>query len=287
MKGKIRYLYVSAKKQLAGVGFQCPSCGCKDSAIVSRKYLVTSLRRCRECYLLFRAPTTSEEESLLFYQKDYSQGFTTDCPSHELLQKYLKRGFAGTEKDYKKYIEVIFAAGGKKGDKLFDFGCSWGYGSWQFLQEGFRVVAYEISVPRANYARANLGIETCLSLTDVPDATFDIFFSAHVLEHVSCVKKVIDFGMRILKPNGLFVAFTPNGSEAHKRRNKEGWKKLWGMVHPNFLDDKYYKKQFFSKKHLVMSSPYDLSLIKNWSEDKFIGVSSKLDGEELLVLVKK
>jgi hypothetical protein len=47
--------------------------------------------------------------------------------------------------------------------------------------------------------------------------------------------------MSILKPGGLFIAFTPNGSAQFRHENERVWSQLWGMVHPNVLDDRYYR----------------------------------------------
>jgi len=64
------------------------------------------------------------------------------------------------------------------------------------------------------------------SLADI-EGTFDIFFSSHVLEHVSSVRDTIQFGMNLLKNNGLFIALTPNGSKEFQSSNFESWNKLW------------------------------------------------------------
>ncbi len=37
-------------------------------------------------------------------------------------------------------------------------------------------------------------------------------------------------------PGGLFVAFTPNGSEINRRVGPEDWHSRWGFVHPQLLD---------------------------------------------------
>jgi 2-polyprenyl-3-methyl-5-hydroxy-6-metoxy-1,4-benzoquinol methylase len=287
MKQKLKYLFTCIRKHISREGFSCPSCGCAESRVVARKYLVTELRRCEDCQLLFRTPTTTSEENASFYQEEYTQGFTTDCPSDDLLSKYLESEFSGGEKDYSDYIDVVLAAGGKTGDRLFDFGCSWGYGSWQFLRKGFEVESFEISVPRANFAKSKLGIEVHSSLSDVK-GPFDIFFSAHVLEHVPSVKDSIELGMDLLKPKGLFVAFTPNGSEEYRKSNVQLWNKLWGLVHPNFLDSKYYEKIFAGKSPMISSNPYVLEEIEEWrTNGRFDRSKVKLSGPELLVLVKK
>lgn len=287
MKQKAKYLLTCIKKHISKEGFSCPSCGGEKSTVLTRSYTVTALRRCECCQLLFRTPTTTTEENASFYQEEYTQGFTTDCPSDDVLSKYLECGFAGGKKDYSHYIDVLLAAGGKKGDRLFDFGCSWGYGSWQFRQKGFEVESFEISVPRANYAKNKLGINVHSSLSDVK-GPFDIIFSSHVLEHVPSVKDTIEFGMDLLRPNGLLVAFTPNGSEEYRNSIGSSWNKSWGLVHPNFLDKKFYESTFADKSFMVSSTPYLLDEIKGWRmNSSFDRTRVPLDGPELLVLVNK
>lgn len=287
MKQKINYLLTCIRKQIMNKGFFCPSCGSKKSVIVSRKYFVTTLNRCENCKLLFRLPVTTSEENSSFYQEEYSQGFTTDCPTESLLKNLVKNKFLGGEKDYSEYIKVIKAAGGDRGNRLFDFGCSWGYGSWQFMQKGFDVESFEISKSRANYARNKLGVKVHSSLSGVT-GLFDIFFSSHVIEHVPSVKDAIDFGMSILKPGGLFVAFTPNGSFDFYEKDSNAWNKLWGQVHPNFLDDEYYMETFRGKQLLISSNPYQIKKIEEWDRNSINEVLAlEVDGHELLILVKK
>ena len=264
----------------------CPSCGYKGSDIYDRKYVVTTLRRCHLCQLLYRAPTTTQAENKIFYQGKYKQGFTTNLPNDEELTIYLDNGFLGTEKDYSTYIRVLECAGAKQGDRLFDFGCSWGYGSWQFKRYGFEVESFEISGPRAEFARNKLGIKVSSSLCDV-SASCDIFFSSHVLEHVPSVQEIIDLGFRILKPGGLFVAFTPNGSTCYRQKNPDNWHRAWGLVHPNVLDEFYYKKVFSGRPFFLSSDPYVLQEIVGWKENQKIFHFGQLDGAELLVIARK
>ena len=287
MKQRVKYIQACIKKIATRKGVICPSCQHTISIIVSRKFLITALRRCQNCQLLFRTPTETAEENTSFYQENYAEGFTTDCPSDEQLAKLLNDKFENSERDYSSIVDIIRAAGGANGNSLFDFGCSWGYGSWQLIQEGFSVESFEISVPRANYARSKLGIKVHSSLSDV-QGSIDIYFSSHVLEHVTSVREAIDFGMRILKPGGLFVAFTPNGSQAFREMRGKAWNKLWGMVHPNFLDDRYYSTIFSEQNFRLFSNPYQIIEIENWhigqASDRF---SNQLNGNELLLLARK
>lgn len=282
---RIKYLLNSTSKLITRQGLACPSCGSSDSTIVSRKYIVTALRRCNYCCLLFRSPTTNVEENRFFYQSEYSEGFTTDVPSLHQLENLKKLRFKGSEKDYSNYLSVLAAIGRKPGDLLFDYGCSWGYGSWQFAQAGYNVTACEISAPRCEYARTYLGINAYTNTENVR-GPFDIFFSSHVLEHVPSVSRCLELARKVLKPGGWFVSFTPNGSDAFLARCPKNWKRLWGLVHPNYLDDKFYSKAFKSDLYLLASSPYDLEPIRRWASLQQESLSLGLGGDELLVIAR-
>jgi 2-polyprenyl-3-methyl-5-hydroxy-6-metoxy-1,4-benzoquinol methylase len=142
--------------------------------------------------------------------------------------------------DYSYYISVLRALGLQIGSRLFDFGCSWGYGRYQLTRAGFDVTAFEIAPTRGNFARRELNVR----LIDNVDAAasdpayknrFDRFVSAHVLEHIPSPSQCFGNAMLMLRLGGLFISFTPNGSAAH-RQASSSWSKLWGEVHPNFIE---------------------------------------------------
>jgi 2-polyprenyl-3-methyl-5-hydroxy-6-metoxy-1,4-benzoquinol methylase len=284
MNAKLNYLITCASKLTIKERFYCPSCGFENAATVARKYVVTSLRRCGRCDLLFRAPTTTSTENASFYQESYRQGFTSDTPTDEALAQLVARNFAGSEKDYANYLNVLSSLGGKPGDRLLDFGCSWGYGSYQMKKHGYEVVAFEISKPRCRYAREKLGVKAYDILDDLKEGDFDIFFSAHVLEHVPAIADVFAYAQKKLKKGGLFIAFTPNGSAAYRNRANGAWNQLWNMVHPNFLDDRFYRKAF--PNVLLASDPYDYKKITDQWANGRSAAAFKLDGEELMAAVK-
>jgi 2-polyprenyl-3-methyl-5-hydroxy-6-metoxy-1,4-benzoquinol methylase len=284
MKTKVNYLITCASKLAVKERFHCPSCGSEKAVTLARKYVITSLKRCSLCGLQFRTPTTTSPENEAFYQEDYRQGFTSDTPTDDELQKLIANNFAGSEKDYTNYIKVLAALGGKPGNRLLDFGCSWGYGSWQLQKHGYEVVAFEISKPRCRYAREKLKVAAHDQLDDIKENSFDIFFSAHVLEHVPAVSNVFAYAKMKLKKGGLFLAFTPNGSDDYRHRPDGAWNQLWGMVHPNFLDDQFYRTAF--PNVLLASDPYNFrGITERWSGGK-PSSPLKLDGVELLAAVK-
>lgn len=286
MNNKLKYLITCIRKRIFNTGKKCPSCGNSQSEYVDSKYIITQLRRCKKCKLLFRTPTTTEQENYSFYQKDYEQGFTTALPDKNTLSSYIKENFCNSDRDYSTYIDVLRALKVNKQERLFDFGCSWGYGSWQIRNNGFDVESFEISEKRAEYAVSELGLHVHRTFPS-EIRPVDMFFSCHVLEHVPSVYEVIKFGFRILKPGGYFVAFTPNGSFAHRQKNSQSWKKLWGSVHPNFIDDVFYKHEFSGLPYLLSSYPYDINAIETWTRNTNKQVILDLGGFELLLIAQK
>ena len=93
-------------------------------------------------------------------------------------REQIENGFGG-EQSYKAYADVLETLGCRNGDRLFDFGCSWGYGSWQLARHGFDVQSFEISQPRGQYAREKLGIDVVHSLNDA-HGPFDLAAHRHV-----------------------------------------------------------------------------------------------------------
>ena len=280
---KYRYLLHSARKALLRQGLNCPSCGGIGGKALDQKYLVTSLRRCLNCSLLYRTPTMSLDESAYFYENDYEEGSITDLPSDAQLEELKKNGFARPGLSYARYIDVILALGAKPGQRLMDFGCSWGYGSLQLKKMGFMVKAYEISRTRSLYARDKLGVET-IELENIGSNAFDVFFSAHVIEHVHSVVDMLALGDRALRPGGLFVAFTPNGSLAYRHCNPDGWHRSWGKVHPQLIDDVFLRRTCIDRSFLVASEVYPMAALKNWSGGEAI---YPLDGYELMFAFRK
>ena len=71
----------------------------------------------------------------------------------------------------------------------------------------------------------------------------------------------------------------------HKKTNSN-WSKLWGMVHPNFIDEIFYQKFFSENIFYIGSSEYNSKNIKNFinSNQNYI---DNLSGSELMIIVKK
>jgi hypothetical protein len=247
---------------------------------------VTRLVRCPSCRLLYRAPTDPPALDEIFYQRDYSEGYTTDCPRREDLLAFLKNHFIGSERDYSSKIAVVRALGMGSGARVLDYGASWGYGTWQLRASGYDTIGYEINRSRARYARTALGVPVHDTIKELV-GPFDLFFCSHVLEHISALKELIRFAVNLLKSGGVFLAFTPNGCQERTSLhvNREEYRHIWGLVHPVLLDEESYRYAFAGQPTLLCSSPYDIEGIRTWSRNSDLILSLK--GDELAVAVWK
>jgi 2-polyprenyl-3-methyl-5-hydroxy-6-metoxy-1,4-benzoquinol methylase len=286
--GRLAYLGRSLASQLNRRRYRCRNCESDRSQLIERKYLITHLRRCECCKLMFRTPTDDPASSQAFYETKYAQGVTTRTPSDVELDSLKGISFRGSELDYSYYVSILSALGLQDGAKLFDFGCSWGYGSYQLTCAGFDVTAFEIASIRANFARRKLNVRLIdnmgFAASDPAQKTqFDCFFSAHVLEHTPAPSQIFGYAMSMLRPGGLFVAFTPNGSSAF-RNASSSWSKLWGEVHPNFIDDLFFDLHFAHSPRSLASSPARSVALPDIPKLKRLDI---LKGSELLFVARK
>ena len=279
-----QYLMRSLKNCCSPARLACPNCGSCESQDIARKMLVTKLRRCQTCKLLYRTPTDPPDFGEAFYQEDYDQGFTTDCPTMEVLQTYLRNGFANTPKDFSDKLALLQLLGVPSSARILDFGASWGYGTWQFQRAGYTVIGFEPGRSRARYARENLDVAVVDDLQQVT-GNFDVIFSSHVMEHVPFPSQVIENSKGLLKPGGLFIAFTPNGSDSYRAANAASYHRHWGMVHPNYLDEYFYENAFAGWQTLMSKTPVSEKDIRSWQGAGHQRLA--LDGWELLAIARK
>jgi 2-polyprenyl-3-methyl-5-hydroxy-6-metoxy-1,4-benzoquinol methylase len=225
---------------------------------------------------MFRVPKPTVEECDEFYQSDYQQGFTTDCPAPDELAKMIDCSFAGTEKDYTSYIAVLRALPLAPGSSIFDFGSSWGYGSWQLRRAGYKVYSSELSVPRARYSVEKLGCEL-YTPENLPERV-DCFFAAHVIEHLTNPRFIWELARDVVKPGGKVVLFLPNG-EPKREAIYKAYHKIWGQVHPLLLSPLALSQmgERYGFDVRCYTSPYHLEEIAT----KAFGVQT---GDELLAV---
>lgn len=284
MMEKLKYLIRSALNFNSGVA--CPNCGSSQATQVDRKYFFTRLFECDSCKLQFRHPVDSKKFSQAFYQQNYVQkdGITTDLPSKAELESLIQSGF---DKSTKNVARIVALFSSLKHDlsklKVIDYGCSWGYMTYQFRQYGISAMGFEVSRTRADFGNRQLGLNITTDSASLPLEN-DIVFSSHVIEHVPSIPEMISDAKRLLTRDGLFIAESPNGSESFRINSFNAFHQGWGLVHPNYLSDEFYRTAFGKNPFFITSTPYDLQTINKW--DGLSQTVNKTDGPQLLVISK-
>jgi hypothetical protein len=256
-------------------------CGSTQTFLVKRKHAVTGLVECRTCHLLFRIPKGSLEDDGQFYEDHYEQGVTTDLPDDRELEQLKENSFRDIGKDYSAYIEVLRALGVDSGSTVYDYGSSWGYGSWQFRNAGYRVFCYDVATTRAQFAQDKLGCTRVAAPTQVPEQV-DCLFASHVIEHLADPKVMWTMARHVLKPRGVLVLLTPNGEPSRARLDARIYHQLWGRVHPLLLSaaSLSWMAERYGFEGAGYSSPYEPDRIAQWTP-------GSLDGDELLFVARR
>jgi 2-polyprenyl-3-methyl-5-hydroxy-6-metoxy-1,4-benzoquinol methylase len=264
----------------------CPYCGSGDTVLLQRKKLLLELRRCRNCFLMYRYPKDDLQTNVNFYQADYQQGMTTEIPTPEQLAHFLATNFRGSEKDLSQNVRIVKEQ--VESGRLLDYGCSWGYGVYQFRQAGYDAIGFEISKPRAAYGRKHLKVEIIdvfAELDNLEPASFDVIHCSHVLEHLPELQGVFTTFRKLLKPSGALVIFVPNAGGKNARELGVGWGPMICEKHCLALDARFFMHNLpaFGFAPSFGGFPYYLSLV---SYDTVQSADGALDGDELLVVAR-
>jgi SAM-dependent methyltransferase len=255
--------------------------------MLRRKKIVLDIMQCDTCALIFRWPTDTPEEAHTYYQAAYTPEYPqVRLPDKTELNKLLSTNFADTPLDLNAKIRVLQSL--RPGGRVLDYGCSWGYGTYQLQQDGFSATGFEISKPRAQYARDQIGLrvlDSLSALADLPGGSFDVIFSNHVLEHLPSIRDTFDLTRRLLTPEGLAFHVLPNFT------GKAGRSGLWimwiGEEHPLAPTVEFFQRTLPHhgfRRVVLGSSPFDEHLSATLQAD---GSQAGLDGDELLVLAYK
>lgn len=278
---KLKFLARSVLQ--AGQNKECPFCGSHELDRIDSKFAVVSLLKCSHCGLNHRHPKDDQRRLEKFYQQEYSinNRMMTKLPSDKEIQTLKEQNFPAL-RDYDGYIRAVTG----KPAKVLDYGCSWGYNVFKLIRAGHDATGYELSRPRAEFGKAKLGVPIHSDTQGLP-AGNDIVFSSHVIEHLGDIRTFIDLSRKLLKPDGIFMAFCPNGSDAYRKREPGIWHVNWGDVHPNHLSVEFATQAFKDHPYLVLTGDWQFEpgQLSGWD-----GVSQVTGtyhaGKELLIISK-
>jgi 2-polyprenyl-3-methyl-5-hydroxy-6-metoxy-1,4-benzoquinol methylase len=237
-----RYLLRGCVKRLTQRK-RCPCCGEVASTTIDRK-LVYRLERCQRCGVRYRYPYETSAEIQAYYQQDFSnneKNLTGGIPDAATLQHLRETNFTGTELDFSGVLQLLHLLNLRPGARVFDYGASWGYGIMQLQRAGFAAAGLEISAPRVQYGKS-LGLELLEQLPlPARRGSYDAIYSSHVLEHLPDAGMALRQQLELLRPGGLLIAHTPNGSDAFRMAIPWAFHRSWGLPHPILLSDDYIK----------------------------------------------
>jgi 2-polyprenyl-3-methyl-5-hydroxy-6-metoxy-1,4-benzoquinol methylase len=162
---------------------------------------------------------------------------------------------------------------------ILDYGCSWGYGVYQFCQAGYQATGFEISRPRVEYGRRALNVNLTSDITTLPGKAFNAIYSAHVLEHIPDPKTALVAFQGLLKPGGKLFLYVPNCSGDNAKRLGVKWGQMINEKHVLALTAEFFHQNLpnhgFSTE--FSSSPYG-------EPPRPYGKDWNPGGEELLVI---
>jgi predicted TPR repeat methyltransferase len=159
---------------------------------------------------MFRYPKDDQRTNKSYYEHGYRHR-ATDLPGDDELDELLSSAFRGTPRDLSGQITILKKHRGS--GRVLDFGCSWGYGTWQLSRSGFDVVGYDVSSPHVMFAREHLGLEATDSWDEILSnsrGTFDIVFTNHTLEHLPSLRSIFDEFWELQARTGLIAIFVPD-----------------------------------------------------------------------------
>jgi SAM-dependent methyltransferase len=288
MLSKSRFLYRVLRQHIKDQPRHCPYCGPHSTVTqLRRKKVVLRILKCETCKLIFRWPLETLEEAETYYQAEYAaESPQCQLPVEDELNKLLGASFAGTPLDLSSKLHILQSL--QPCGRVLDYGCSWGYGTFQLRQCGFDAVGFEVSKSRACYAREMLGLEVVDDLGELAKfstGSFDAIFSNHVVEHLVDIRRAFEMMSRLLKSGGLLFHVLPNFTG--KTALNGMWIMWIGEEHPIAPTVEFFDKTLPSHAFIDIkfrSSPFDEGLISSVGLED---TSIRTDGDELLVLARK
>lgn len=214
----------------------CPHCERRECKIVARKYWVIRIRRCAGCGLAFTDPIYRSLFTGAFYEDAYDTGdLTTQLPTSQELAQLKATKFAGTNKDFSTQLAGLGVIA--PGPRWAELGSSWGYFLYQAGLQKVDATGVELCVRRRTFGNDSLGVRIVANMDRLPDASFDLVYSSHVLEHFTDLRRIFADIHRVLRPGGMLVIEVPN-VDLQQFGNQVLI--MMGAVHPIGFDGRFF-----------------------------------------------
>jgi SAM-dependent methyltransferase len=162
------------------------------------------VRRCSACGFTF-APAPSDKEDETLYDAGFGEG--------NVHPTYERRGDQYVIKNEAKLNGLLdrFDPFRKTG-RILDIGCSAAFFLHLAQKRGWKGQGVEIAPWAANFSQKELGVDVyngMLQDAKFDDASFDVVFSSHVMEHIGQPLPLLQEMARVLRPGGAHVTVVP------------------------------------------------------------------------------
>lgn len=254
----------------------CPYCKSQNLKLLATKKIFIKIQECQNCNLYFTDPIYKPWLLSNLYDSLYSaEGLTTRVPTAFELEKLKQTNFENSDKCFSERLKIIKNKFG--GEKILEFGSSWGYFVYQAKNFGYEAKGIEISDSRRNFGINNLGVSILKSIDKVSHEYFDIIYTAHTLEHLTDLSNVFHSFCSLLEHNGTLLIEVPN---CNLSMSKNKSLNLIGAVHPLG-----FSKVFF-EKNLPKYGFKNIEIFKCW-EALNINNNDAQDDGNIIVLARK
>lgn len=289
----------------------CPLCSnskislylkCTDHLLSKEEF---ELFRCSQCGFVFTREYPDAHDIGKYYE-------TEDYISHDdRAEGVLNKIYRSARKVmlHRKKRSVENATGYKNG-RILDIGCGTGYFAGTMKKGGWDVTGIEPNKKARDFGSRLFAIDVLSpdEISDLPDGSFDAVTMWHVLEHLNDPFKYAAEILRLLKPDGLFLAAVPNCSSYDAEYYGKFWaaydvpRHIWHFTTDTFrifaektgfrisgirtlpLDVFYIS--ILSEKHKGTQFYFQKGLIKG-TEFGFRSISDKSKSSSIIYMLKR
>ena len=233
---------------------------------------------------MYRWPKQTDKFNKIFYQFRYINLASENMhlPSPQEARLLLDDGFRNHAThlgDKVRVVKMIQPTG-----RLCVYGANWGYEVAQLAAGGYGASGFELSEPRAHFAREHLNLDVLSNLDVVEqEGPYDLVYCSHTMEHLPDPRPTLEYFRRVCRPGGHLIIFVPNcGGDSAKRLGVH-WGPFSSSLHPLSYQSKFFQRALPEHGFEFLeaaSDPYRFD-----SNGKL--ASSDLSGDELLIIARR
>jgi 2-polyprenyl-3-methyl-5-hydroxy-6-metoxy-1,4-benzoquinol methylase len=180
-----------------------------------------TLRRCRQCDLIYLSPRPTEQSILRYYPERYSSYHRPVEDERFPLMRWMRRRKLKTRR------RALERHAGTRPGRILDVGCATGLFLHEMEQAGWQTAGVEPVESAAAFARERFGLHVfngMLAAAPYPPGTFDVVTFWDVLEHTFAPAEEIGRAARLLRPGGLLAISVPNWASWERRWFGPHWR---------------------------------------------------------------